>query len=285
MRALILDCNYICHAVFYSMPALQTNHQYTQIIFGFIKKLIMYSQQFKPNNICFAWDSVHSVRKEIYPIYKSQRADKASTATEAEKHAKRSAFLQFTDIRESVLPDLGFTNVFMQEGYEGDDVMASVVDCNPSYDFTMITTDGDMYQTISDNCRIYNPITKTLRTVESFTAEYGCKPSEWGEVKAICGCSTDNVKGVKGVGEKTAIRYLNGELDPTSKKSRDIQASEDTIIENRELVVIPMYGTKDFILNEQNSLSRQKFVKVCEKYNFKSLLSKKNLDIWDEIIV
>ena len=210
MKVLVLDCNYICHAVFHSMPPLFTSQQYTQVIFGFIKKLIAYSQQFPSNDIVFAWDSKYSIRKEIYPEYKKQRADKLKDATEAELKVKKIAYDQFDDLRESILPDLGFVNVFMQDGYEADDIMASVTKCNPDCEFIVISTDQDMFQIISDSCRLYNPTTKVLRTVESFQADWGCHPCLWGEAKSISGCSTDNVKGVSGVAEGTAIKYLLG---------------------------------------------------------------------------
>jgi len=285
MRVLMLDCNYICHAVFHAMPALQTHQQYTQVIFGFIKKVISFSQEFKPNEIVFTWDSKFSVRKEVYPSYKQQRADKQKEATSVEKHAKKSAYLQFDDIRDSILPSLGFAHVFMQDGYEGDDVMASVVDNNPTCDFVVATTDKDMYQIISDTCMLYNPVTKALRTVDTFKKEWGCHPSLWAEARSISGCSTDNISGVKGVAEKTAIRYLLGEMDPKSKKFKDIEDALDTIILNRELIMLPMYGTKKFKIDGNNLLSRQKFIKFCEEYSFKSLLGKKTLDKWDEIVV
>ena len=233
----------------------------------------------------FVWDSKHSIRKTIYPQYKQQRVKAGREATDQEKHNKRIAHLQFDEIRETVLPSLGFANNYIQIGYEGDDLMASIVRNNKEYVLTVVTTDKDIYQLIGNNCRLYNPATKTLRTVGVFEKEYGCHPSLWGEAKAIAGCSTDNVFGVRGVAEPTAIKYLLGEMNPKTKKFKDIEASKDMVIENRELVMLPMHGTRNIKINNSDNLSRQKFVKICEKYNFKSFLTPKNLDAWDKINV
>ena len=284
MKCLIIDCNYVCHAIFHSMPALSFHHKYTQIIFGFIKKVISYAEEFRPNNIAFVWDSRYSIRKEIYPQYKQHRIKRDQEASEEEKHNKRIAHLQFTEIRETVLPNLGFSNVFMCDGYEGDDVMASITINNNGYKFIVITTDQDIYQLINDNCELYNPVTKTFRTRESFNEEYGCDPSLWGKAKSIAGCGTDNVAGVKGVAEKTAIKYLLGQLSHKSKKYIDIKSASSLISENEELIMLPMHGIEKVIINKNNSLSRKKFVDVCDGYGFRSLISKSNLDKWDRIV-
>jgi len=282
-KAIILDCNYICHVVFHSVPPLSFQHKYTQVIFGFMKRLLVLATEFPSHTFVFVWDSKYSVRREIYPLYKQQRVKVGRESTDQEKHSKRIAHLQFDEIRETVLPALGFTNNHIQIGYEGDDLMASIVHNNEEYDFIIVTTDKDMYQLIGDNCKIYNHTTKVFKTVKTFEDEYGCSPSLWAEAKSIAGCSTDNVFGVKGVAEPTAIKYLLGRMNPKTKKFKAIEASGDMIIENRELVTLPMYGTKKIKIDDNDNISRQSFVKICEKYNFKSLLTKKHLEAWDRI--
>jgi len=284
-EALVFDCNYICHSIYHSLPPLAFHRKYTTIIYGFIKRIMSYSSLFpKTNNIIFVWDSMHSLREEIYPIYKLHRRRMRDEADDVEKNNRRIAKLQFTDIRKSVLPALGFENVFIQDGYEADDLMASVVNNNSDYNFTIITTDKDIYQLISENCKLYNPSTEVLRDVAYLEKEWGCSPTMWGEAKAIAGCSTDHVIGVKGVGEKTAIKYLLGNMSKKSKKYKDIKASGDMIIENRELVVLPMYGTMKISINGDNRLSTKRFADVCKEYGFKSFLNEKHFDRWSKIL-
>lgn len=284
MKVIVIDSNYICHAAYHSVPVLSHNSNHTQIIYGFIRRIFDFSRRFTPNNIIFAWDSLYSIRKQIYPGYKKERAKKGKAdKTEAEVRSKIQALLQFDKLKLQVLSDLGFSNVCDQHGYEADDIMAAAVRDNPDDEFIIITTDKDLYQTINKNCSLYNPVTNALRTVTVFEEEYGCHPSLWGEARSISGCSTDEIGGIKGVAEKTAIKYLLGELNPKSKKFKDIEAAGDWLIMNRELIKLPMYGTEPIRIRN-NNLSRQKFVDVCEQYNFRSLLTSKSLDSWDKVI-
>ncbi|MFH1547636.1 MAG: hypothetical protein ABIC57_04060, partial [bacterium] len=70
---------------------------------------------------------------------------------------------------------------------------------------------NDLFQLL-DYCTLYNISTKTLTTKEEFERNYSISSRKWHLVKTIAGCSSDNVSGAKGVGEKTAIKYLNNEL-------------------------------------------------------------------------
>jgi len=282
-QALILDCNYICHAVYHSMPSLSYNTKNTSVIFGFMKKIISFSSQFQSYKLVFVWDSKYSIRKEVYPDYKKLREKRHADASEEEKRSKRDAHRQFSEIRDVVLPMLGFKNIYSQDGYEADDLMASIKENNPGYKLIIVTTDKDMYQLISDNCMLYSPASKSMQTVTTFYDEFGCNPSMWGKARAISGCSTDNVKGVSGVAEKTAIKYLTGKLNPNTKKYQAIHSSGNMIRNNEELIVLPMYGTDKIEIREDDNTDRHKLIKVCEKYNFLSLITERNLNIWDRI--
>lgn len=271
-QILILDCNYICHAAGHSMPNLSFHGYNTGIVFGFLKRLIRMADQFKADNVVFTWDSKWSIRRKIYPDYKKQRIKAAKVESAEERERKRITYEQIDLIRDDVLPNIGFINIVQQHGYEADDLMASVVNSNEDNEFVVATTDKDLYQIISDRCRIHNPSTGITRTVEFLKKEHNCTPDMWGEALAIAGCRTDNVKGVSGVGMKTAIKYLNGELKHNSKKFKDIQSSTDTITENRELVKLPMAFTEPISINK-NHVSTMNFVKVCEKYGLRSILT------------
>lgn len=282
-QALILDCNYICHAVYHSMPNLSYGMKDTGVIFGFMKKLISFISHFESSKLIFVWDSKYSIRREVYPEYKKLRKKRHDEASEEEKRSKRNAHKQFSEIRDYVLPSLGFKNIFMQDGYEADDLMASIKMNNNRYRFIIITTDKDMYQLIDENCILYSPASKSVQTVTTFKDEFGCHPSLWGKARSISGCSTDNVIGVLGVGEKTAIKYLTGKMNPKTKKFKAIEASVDMTRNNEELIILPMYGTDKIKIIKDDKTDRHKLIKLCEKYGFFSLINKNNLDKWDKI--
>ena len=95
-------------------------------------------------------------------------------------------------------------------------------------------------------------------------------------------CSTDNVAGIKGVGEKTAIRFINNELKPTSKSYKEIKSGANRIVENMRLVKLPFEGLRSFTL-KKDKLSIDGFLEVCNEYGFYSLSSKESLEIWRRI--
>jgi len=95
-------------------------------------------------------------------------------------------------------------------------------------------------------------------------------------VKAMAGCKSDKVAGICNVGEKTAIKYLNGNLKSTTKAYKDIKDSKDLIESNMKLVDLPMEGTGKFRLNKDR-MDLPAFMKLCEDYGFQSFLR----DIWE----
>ena len=284
MKYLIIDSNYICHSVYHSLPTLSFGSRGTSIIFGFMKRLISFASQFPSSKMIFVWDSVDSIRKEVYPDYKKVRAGRYAEMTAGEKRDKEGAHRQFTEIREVALPLLGFKHIYSQEGYEADDLMASITMNNDGHEFIIITTDQDIYQLIDDHVMLYNPASKSIQTVNTFTDEFGCHPNMWGQAKAIAGCSTDNVSGVVGVAEKTAIKYLTKKLSDKTKAFKNIEAAHEMIEENKELVILPMHGTRVISIEGKDELSRQNFIHMCEKYGFQSLLTSKSLSKWDSIL-
>ena len=125
--------------------------------------------------------------------------------TEEEEESNRIAYEQFDKLK-LVLPEMGFANVFEEKGYESDDIIASLV-VGSDERTVVISSDKDLYQLLNW-CNICD-IKGSVYTKNMFIREYKINPSGWKRVKSIAGCNTDNIKGVKGVGEKTAIKYLN----------------------------------------------------------------------------
>jgi DNA polymerase-1 len=284
MKALIIDCNYICHASANSIPKQLSFQQVgTGVVYGFIKRISWLAELFPSDVIAFVWDSKLSIRGEVYPAYKSNRSQ--SDLTPEEKRQRDDAYKQFDVIRKEVLPNLGFSNNFIQDGYEGDDLMASIVFNNPGWDFVLVTTDQDMYQLISPCCVMFNPAKKIIKDVKAFKDEFGCDPSYWAEAKAIAGCSTDNVIGIRGIGEKTATKYLSGNLSNKSKAYEKIKRNGHIIAENRELVKLPLFGTDPIVLNGKDSTTKMKYISVCEEYGFKSLLSTNMINKWEKAVL
>lgn len=273
---LIIDCNYLCHRAIHTMGALTANNVSTGVLFGFLMQIKTFAKNFQTNKLIFTWDSRESERKKIYPQYKENRdIDKLPTE---DKEAKLAAYEQFDILREHILPKMGFKNNFQFSGYEADDIIAMIAMC---YDIKsiVITGDHDIFQLL-DYTDIYLPAGDgKYITYSSFVEENGIKPKDWIMVKAIAGCSSDNVKGVYGVGDTTAIKYLKGDLKKTSKKYTAIgKAYEDDMIANNlKLVSLPFNKViLDECILDVDRLSLKGFIDICEEFNFNSFLTNSN---------
>ena len=271
---LILDSNFLCYRVRYTMKDMSFREIPTSIAYGFLQTILILQNTFKTKNIAFCFDSKHNKRKKIYPQYKASRKHNQPLTTEQEE--EENIFRQqVIKLRRTYLPYLGFNNVFMQPGYESDDIMAKICYSNPDLDFIMVTADHDMFQCLNYNVRMFNPIKRKMWTVRRFKNEFGIIPDQWIDVKTLAGCTSDNISGLKGIGEKTALRYLKGELKTTSKAYITIldynifQSKENNDILSK-LVTLPYPGTKPVTL-KRDCVTNKKWNALCRKLGIKSL--------------
>jgi len=285
LKRIIIDCNNLCYSSFYVFQNLSYQEKKTGVIFGFLQKVYQLAKKFQSTDFIFCWDSRKSYRKLIYPEYKANRDKKKQEATEQEKKDLQMAFDQFSELRKEVLPKLGFNNVFMQVGYEADDLIAKVVqDKDDKYHTIVVSTDQDLYQLL-DQCDIWNFKTKKKLNQKFFTEKHSIPCYDWANVKAIAGCSTDNVKGVEGVGEVKAIQYLRDRL-PFGKIHERVRSKEskDIIERNLPVVKLPFKGRKKLDLElKENNLSKKQFIDVFVDYGFQSFLKEEALDKWIEV--
>lgn len=273
-KYLLLDCNYLCHRAKHSTGSLSYDGDATGVIYGFLKSLSGYQDLFNTSNFVFCWDSNTSKRKEIYPEYKANRKNREYTDEEIE--FDRAFRKQMKKLRTTYLPMIGFKNVFIQHGYESDDILASIaLNISDKDEAVIITSDKDLYQCIRYNVSVHNPQTFKILTLQGFKKQYRITPGEWAAVKAIAGCTTDDVKGIKGVGEKTAIKYLRGLKGVPYKSNKNLLAidsiaGKNIVVRNFLLVKLPMKGTKQFKL-QQDELSEDGWKQVTKMLGMKSI--------------
>lgn len=269
MKTLLIDCPFLCHQAKHTLRDMRYADQGTGVIFGFLKRLIKLAKDFDRPRFIFCWDSKKSWRKIAYSDYKANRQDK----TPEQEALDAEAYPQFQLLRTEILPRIGFRNVFMQVGLESDDLMAWwAMEGSLRQPLIMVTGDEDMYQCLID-ADFYSPAKKLYVTEEDLHQEYGCTPPQWAEAKRIAGCDTDNVQGVVGVGTKTAIKFLKGEMKEGSKTHMKIVSPVGKHIaeRNEELVVLPHPKTKP-MEHQEDEFSVKEFGRVLREYGIRSLL-------------
>lgn len=279
-KTIIVDCNYVGHAVRHTVDTkLQTSSGvHTNVIYGFLQSILMLSQVYSTNKFVFVWDSKLSKRKELFPEYKKSRH---KDMTPEEKEELHQAFLQFQILRKRVIPTIGFQNNFMEPGYEGDDMIASVIQ-NDDFgrDFLLYASDHDLYQLLSPRVAMIKR--KELYTIDKFVQEFGINPSQWWMVKTLAGCSSDEVPGIRGVGEMTACKWLRKKLKEKSVAFKKIVDSREEVERrNIPLVKLPFEGTPVKKITEDRFDIRATR-KMFQYYEFDSFLEE--FDEWREMM-
>ncbi len=269
---LILDCNYLCHRAKHTTGGLSYENKPTGVIYGFLKTIISFQEMFDTPYIVFCWDSRTSKREDIYPAYKQQRKSRYSDLTDKEIQFEKEFRYQMKKLRRKYLFRIGFKNVFVQPGYESDDIIGSICINLPMVDeAVIISSDKDMYQLIRHNVVCYNPQKNKILTLQGFKKQYGIIPEQWIAVKCIAGCNTDEVVGIRGVGEKTVIKYLQGELKETTKAFQKIEKEKVKYTKkNYPLVALPFKGTMNPIL-EKDKILKDGWRAVTKELGMKSI--------------
>lgn len=267
---LVIDVHSVAYRVFYGLKhQFSYNDIQTTVAFGFFTQLLMLMGRFQTTDVIFVFDFGKVLRKEVYPQYKrGRRKDLDDEGREQLKQLR----LQINNLRSYYLPKLGFKNVLFQRGYESDDVIASICFHSIPRDdkVVIVSSDGDLFQLLTDRVIMYNISSKKPVTLKSFQDEYGISAVQWADAKAIAGCRTDNVEGIRGIGEKTACKFIGGTLKPTTEAHKKIVDGRDIWQRNLVLVQLPYEGTEKFELRGDRTTNK-KWFRVMRELDIKSL--------------
>jgi len=284
LKTLLIDTPYLLYKASFSFAGLHDKDgEGSGVIFGFLKDVKTLAHKFKTNKFMFLCDSKQSKRASIYPEYKNPRKKKRGELTEEEKERMKDNFRQFDVVRQFVLPKIGFRNIFLQEGYEGDDFFGAILKKKKTKrSYIMVTSDEDMFQLL-DYAPFYNANRKIPYTAKAFEKEKGIKPLQWSEIKAIGGCRSDNVIGISGVGESKAISYITNQMNPRTKTYEKIRSGSKIIKRNRKLVTLPYEGTMiPKFKKDKLTIDGLRF--VCKKYSMYSFIEGKTFKEWQNIL-
>jgi DNA polymerase I len=267
---LICDVHYLAWRAFHTTGTLSHRGMATGVLYGFFDDLVRFQKQFEPDGMAFCFDSKHSLRLVELPCYKETRRSKVYTAEE--QQAYRGMRRQLRMLRNQYLPELGYRNIFHKNGYESDDLIASLC-LNMSMDdqAVVVSSDQDLYQLLCPRVSIFNPHTKRHITDDSFKDQYGIEPTQWADVKAIAGCHSDDVPGIDGIGEKSAIDFLTGKLK--GKRLERIHKCNGTWRANLRFVQLPFEKTPKLVF-KTDKFSIPRWRELTTRLGMKSLRDK-----------
>ena len=199
----------------------------TNAIFGFINMLHKIIDEEKPEYLMVAFDKGKTFRHEKYEVYKGKRDE---TPNELK--------LQFPISRR--LCDAMGIKYFEIDNYEADDIIgtfAKVIDNSKDYEGLIVSSDKDLLQLISDKNKVKLLKTKDYIMMDKneFKNTYGLDdPKKMIDIKSLMGDASDNIPGVKGIGEKTAISLLQkyGSLDGVYENIENINGKTKEKLEN-----------------------------------------------------
>lgn len=211
---------YRCYFAFISRPLTDSKGRNISALFGFFRNLLSMIQHYKPKTLIAALDSKSKTfRHEMYAEYKATRPK-----TPEDLHAQIPWI-------EEVLEALGVPSLRV-EGYEADDVIATVTRqaVEQGKSVRILSGDKDLMQLVGDKVQILKPDHADVWKVvgaEGVKAEWGVEPKKLLDLLSLYGDTADNVPGVKGVGVKTACKFLDeyGSLEGIYEHADEIKGA------------------------------------------------------------
>lgn len=277
-RFIIIDGSSLLYRAFFALPLLSTpDGIYTNAILGFSRMLMRLFTDFKPDLAAIAFDkSRHTFRTDIYESYKGTREktpDELKGQIPLLKNLAQAAGIKFLE----------------SDGYEADDIIGtlSTQAAAKNYDTLVITGDRDALQLIRPNLRVIFT-KKGISDIacfdeEAFKEAYSLSPIKLIDLKALMGDKSDNIPGIFGIGEKTALKLLTeyGSLDGLYENIEKIKAAKlkeklkngkDDAYLSYKLATIDCHMPLTFIADDFTiTPDDEKLTAFCQSYGLKSL--------------
>jgi DNA polymerase I len=196
-RVLLVDGHHLAYRTFHALKGLTTSRgEPVQAVYGFAKSLLKALKEDGDAVIVVFDAKAPSFRHEAYEGYKAGRAP-----TPEDFPRQLALIKELVDL-------LGLVRLEVP-GYEADDVLASLAKKaeKEGYEVRILTADKDLYQLLSDRIHVLHP-EGYLITPAWLWEKYGLRPDQWADYRALTGDESDNLPGVKGIGEKTARKLL-----------------------------------------------------------------------------
>ena len=280
-KLLLLDGNSMLfrayYATLYTHRMTTSNGIPTNAVYDFVMMLNKAIDIIEPDEILVAWDAGKpTFRHKQFSAYKGTR-----------KPLDEELIVQFPIVREYL--DAAGIKRYEQEGYEADDIIGSMAKCCKDVQTTILTSDRDLLQLIDATTHVLlmkkGLSEMDLMDEQNLLDTYGITPSQVIEMKGLMGDTADNIPGVQGVGEKTALRLLNqystvenvyAHIDEVKGKLKEkLEKDKDNAFMSLELATIYTKMELPFELCDCEFSGIQEAVNgFYEKYEMRSLVNR-----------
>jgi len=286
-KLIILDGNALLHRAYHAIqPLTDSKGRVVNAVFGFARVLSKIIKDFKPDYMAVCWDRKEKTfRHEAYVEYKATR-----------KVKPQDLYDQIPMISE-LLDAYGIPH-YDKAGYEADDLIGTIAKkLETDVDEVVIVTgDMDTLQLVDDKINVL-AFRKGVSETERYDAKkieekYGLEVAQLIDYKALLGDPSDNIKGVKGIGEKGAQKLIkeygsvdniyaaleNGKIDASEKIKKVLEAGKKSAFQSRDLVILQLAAPIDFSLDEMKfgDYDADAVRNFYVEYGFRSLLENFN---------
>ena len=280
---LLIDGHSLAFRAFYALNPENFKNaagQHTNAVHGFISMMLNILEGEKPTHLCVAFDvSRESFRTQELPEYKGTRGE---TPEE---------FIGQTELLVEALKAMRITSV-SRENFEADDLIASLSTQGEAagYRVLVVSGDRDTFQLITDNVTVLYPVKGVMNLARMDDAavveKYGIHAKQYPELAALVGETSDNLKGIPGVGPKTAAKWiqqygsLGAILDSAEeipgKVGESLREHKELAVRNRRLNHLLTDLDFDFTLEdlELGSVNEEEVKEVFAKLSFRTLLTR-----------
>lgn len=277
----MIDGNAIVHRAYHVMPPLtRSDGTPTGAVQGFFSMVLKIIQELKPAHIAIAFDSPSpNFRKELFKDYQSQRP------------AMESDLSPQFGIIQGILQKAKIP-IYAVDGLEADDIIGTISEKakETGHLVFILTGDRDMLQLVNHKTRVLAPVKGITEMIlydeEKVKEKYGIGPSQFVELKALVGDSSDNYPGVSGIGPKTASNLISeyGSIENIYKNIEKIKAKNPKLAEKLEAgkdnaklahqlatILVDAPFKYDFSDCDMKNLDVAGFREALENYDFKTL--------------
>ena len=286
-KLLLLDGNSLAYRAFFALPLLTNDSGiHTNAVYGFTTMLQRILEEEQPTKMLVAFDAGKTTfRHDTFTEYKGGRQKTPPELSE-----------QFPYIRKLI--DAYGIKRYELDMYEADDIIGTLAKEAAGQDMEVIIVSGDrdLTQLATDKVTVYitkKGITEIEKNTPAFIEEkYGLTPLQIIDMKGLMGDASDNIPGVPGVGEKTAVKLLKehgsvealyGAMDTlkASKMKEKLVANEEQALMSKKLATIFTEAPIDLTLNDlaYGGPNEEELISVWQELGFKSLLDKSNFTV------